>query len=96
MQRPGHNFHNQEADGFMEGVEQEEQFSEQTQLNHFNGGLANQIRIFKDNTGKFTTMQRNSAVEMDKCGMPIFTGESEESSWPRLEVQELSDYVHEN
>ena len=29
-------------------------------------------------------------------GMPNFTGESEESSWPKLEVQELSDYVHEN
>ena len=31
-----------------------------------------------------------------KVNMQNFTGDTEESSWPRLEVNELSDYVHEN
>ena len=35
-------------------------------------------------------------MQVTPAGMPNFTGESEESSWPRLEVQELSSYIHDN
>ena len=38
-------------------------------------------------------MKRNRA---DEISQQNFTGESEESSWPRLEVQDLSDYTHGN
>ena len=64
-------------------------------MNQFNDLIAQQIKGVDANGGKFTTMQRKQVVEM-VSRMPNFTEEPEESSWPRLEVQELSSYQQDN
>ena len=45
---------------------------------------------------KFMTLRRNDFHEVDQGCEQKFTVETEESSWPRLQVTDLSDYVHGN